>query len=97
MKRLSLSKAKANLGRYVKEVKRGETVVLLERQRPVAKLVRLEGDELEGGHLDELEAAGVVKRASRPLARDFIKKHPPVRATASVLAALRDDRRGGDR
>jgi antitoxin (DNA-binding transcriptional repressor) of toxin-antitoxin stability system len=38
VKRVNLSKAKAHLGRYVREVQAGETVILAERNIPVAEL-----------------------------------------------------------
>ncbi len=43
MKRINLSKAKAHLGRYVREVQSGETVILAERNIPVAELRALPG------------------------------------------------------
>jgi prevent-host-death family protein len=97
MKRLNISEAKANLGRYVKQVQRGEAILLLERQRPVAKIVRLEIGDADEGSLAELEAAGVIKRASRPLKRDFFRRHQPAKAKSSVLAALIEERQNGDR
>ncbi len=97
MKRLNISEAKANLGRYVKQVQQGEAILLLERQRPVAKIVRLDIGDADEGSLAELEAHGVVERASGRLKRDFFRRHPPVKAKSSVLAALLEERESGDR
>ena len=93
MKRLNLSEVKANLGRYVKLVQRGETIVLMLRQRAVAKIVKLEpSDESEEGRLAGLEMLGVLTRSKHPLGKDFLRRHPPVKAQRSVLEALLEER-----
>jgi prevent-host-death family protein len=64
MKTATISEAKNQLSRLISRVKRGETVLILDRDRPVARLVPAGlaegGDE---GRLAELESRGVLRRA----------------------------------
>ena len=62
---------KTRLGTYLRQVQKGQTVVVTDRGRPVAELtpVAVEGND-EERRLEELVAVGVLSRASHaPLAR----------------------------
>jgi prevent-host-death family protein len=92
MKTATISQAKDHLSQLIARVKRGETVLILERDRPVARLVPIDAacsDEEE--RLTELERRGVLRRAAvRPLQ----KLPPPIRLPEglSVLEALLQER-----
>ena len=93
MKTATISEAKNQLSRLISHVKRGETVLILDRDRPVARLVPADvaaGDD--EGRVTELERRGVLRRAALT---------PPKRLPApidlpkgaSVLEALLEERR----
>lgn len=88
----SISELKANLSRYVNEVRRGGEVQVLDRGMPVARLV-----PASAGHdpnaLDRLVSRGLIRRGKGD--RAAILKEPPLELSESILDALladRDDR-----
>jgi prevent-host-death family protein len=44
MSTINLSEAKAHLGRYLQRVEKGETVIICERNKPIARLAPLAKD-----------------------------------------------------
>ena len=92
MTRVSVSKLKANLSRYLKEVQRGGEVEVLDRGVPVARLTGLSPlrSAPDAGARQRLIRAGVLRAgtgdASALLARD------PIAVRTSVLAALEEER-----
>jgi len=97
MKRATLTDTKNNLSALVDQVQHGETILILDRGRPVARLesVLREGDDPEG-RLARLERQGVLRRASSPLPQEILMTAPPTPAQgASALGALLDERREG--
>jgi prevent-host-death family protein len=97
MKRVTLTDTKNNLRALVDQVRHGETILILDRGRPVARLesVRGEGDDPEG-RLARLERQGLLRRASAPLPREILMAMPPrPAADASALEALLAERREG--
>jgi prevent-host-death family protein len=97
MKMVSLSEAKANLSRHVERVRHGESVRIHVRGVPVAELVPVEGGmlgEAEAGMLQELERAGLVRRARGALPDAIFKPGPAARGKG-VMSALLDERRAG--
>ena len=97
MKRATLTDTKNNLSALVDQVQHGETILILDRGRPVARLESVvgAGDDPEG-RLARLERQGLLRRASAPLPREVLMAKPPRAAGgASVLEALLADRREG--
>jgi prevent-host-death family protein len=97
MRRATLTDTKNNLSALVDQVQHGETILILDRGRPVARLesVRGEGDDPEG-QVARLERQGLLRRASDPLLREILMAPPPKPAeSASALAALLDERQTG--
>ena len=80
-------------------VRKGETVLILDRKTPVARLAPVgEGMREEGaGWLADLERSGQLRRACPALSRDWFRKRPPrARGGANivdVVLAERDDGR----
>lgn len=73
-------------------MKRGESVLILERDRPIARIVPVaEGERSDDDRLGDLEKSGVVRRAPHGALR---KLPPPVvwAEGASVLEVLLQDR-----
>ncbi len=84
MKTASISEAKNRLSAYIDMVRRGETVLITDRSRPVAWLVPPgPGTKQQAeGRLAELERLGVIRRGS-----GLLKKLPkPVKLLRSVDA-----------
>ncbi len=97
MKRTAgVAELKANLSQYLDQVKRGEEVVITERGAPIARLVRLEGEEEQDARIERLVREGVLSPGSGRFPEELLvppKGDPSV--GASVLAALIEERREG--
>lgn len=97
MKRATLTETKNNLSALVDQVRQGETILILDRGRPVARLESvLEGDSPSEGRLARLERQGLLRRATEDLPKQWLETRPPrARGGASALRALLDERRSG--
>lgn len=95
MKKASLTETKNNLSALVDQVRQGETVLILDRGRPVARLESvLEGEVDPQGRFARLERQGVLRRPKRRRSATWRRTPPPRPARgASALAALLDERR----
>lgn len=92
MRRATISQAKNHLSELLARVKRGESVLILERDRPIARIVPVaESERDDDDRIADLERSGVVRRAPRGALR---KLPPPIAWPdgASVLRALLQDR-----
>lgn len=98
MEKTTISQLKARLSAYLKKVRAGQTILILDRDEPVARLERVGRGEagVAGGddRLTRLERAGLLRRATRRLSLEALRAPAP-RAKASVVEALLEDRRGG--
>ncbi len=79
-KRVKISELKAHLSQYLRHVRRGHTVEVLDRDTPVAKLVPFEE-----------RSSGLVVRPGRGRMQD-VKFPPPLKTSVDVVALLREDR-----
>ena len=103
MKVATISEAKNHLSELLARVKRGESVLILDRARPVARLVPVEsaGDRREARFADrerlrELERAGALRRARVRAGTDFLAAlPPPPKVRVDVVAALLAERDEG--
>ncbi len=96
MKRATLTETKNNLSALVDQVQHGETILILDRGRPVARLESAlgEGDDPEG-RVARLERQGLLRRASIPFPREILMPPPRPSEGGSVLDALLEERREG--
>ena len=108
MIRATISEVKNGMSAYLRRVKSGESVLVMERRTPIARIVPV-GLDAEGGKetsrvgqeakLVRLEQAGVVARRGSGSPLDVLGQ--PLRSGAGVLEALLDERseesREGDR
>ena len=96
MERTTISQLKAHLSAYLKKVRAGQTILILDRDEPVARLERVGGresrDESADDRLTRLERAGVLRRAARPLNLQRLRT-PELRSDTSLLQALLEERR----
>ena len=73
----------------------GETVLILDRGRPVARLEpAVGGADDDEGRIARLERAGILRRVKRELRPEHFEG-PLARSKASVLEALLEERREG--
>ncbi|HEX9694699.1 MAG TPA: type II toxin-antitoxin system prevent-host-death family antitoxin [Actinomycetota bacterium] len=94
MERATVTEAKNRLSAYLDRVKSGETIVIVDRGRPVARLIPASSaSEDASGRLARLERAGIVSPGRRAPHPSIAKTKPPKgRRGASALAALLDER-----
>lgn len=92
MTRVSVSQLKAHLSRYLREVRRGGEVQVLDRGVPVARLTGLSSAEVaaDGERRQSLVRAGIL-RPGTGNARTILDRELVVVPT-SILAALEEER-----
>jgi prevent-host-death family protein len=98
MRIATITEAKNQLSALIDRVRHGETIVITDRGRPVARLVSaLTGaPEDAEGRLARLERRGGLRRAaSAPQKSVILAKLPRVKKPAGVLEALLEERREG--
>jgi prevent-host-death family protein len=87
MRKVGSRELKNRLGRYLRAVKSGHTLLITDRGKPVAKLTALDEPEQREdpltARLKELEAQGLIRLAKRPLG-----KFRPVRARGKPASQL---------
>ena len=91
MSTVSISDLKANLSHYLREVRRGGEVQVLDRGTPVARMVPPAADDDEGGARERLIASGVL-RAGRGGAGSILEE-PPLALPVSLSDALAEERK----
>ena len=92
MEKATISQLKNRLSAYLKKVRAGATVLILDRDDPIARLERVEAGARPADRIARLEKAGLVRRARRKLRLDRLSATPPT-AQRSVLEALLEERR----
>lgn len=96
MKTATITQAKNQLSALIDQVQAGETIVILERGRPVARLEPVTGQTDPSGRLARLERAGIIKRGTGAPPIELMREPPPrLPAGMSVLDALLEERREG--
>lgn len=89
MTTVSVSELKANLSRYLREVRRGGEVQVLDRGTPVARMVPAVDADHEG--LRELMVRkGIVRPGTGQVGE--ILSTPPIELAVGLLRALAEDR-----
>lgn len=98
MKIASITQTKNQLSALIDAVKQGETVLIMDRDRPVAQLVPIAclGDENVEARLLELEREGIIFRPKGAPDLEILKQPPPrLPGDASALQALLEERSEG--
>lgn len=104
MIRATISEVKDGMSAYLRRVKSGESVLVMERRTPVARIVPVGLDAESGKEVDRvdkeakiarLERAGIVVRHGSGSPLDMAGQ--PLRSGAGVLEALLDERSEGSR
>lgn len=94
MEKASISQLKNNLSAYLDKVRSGQTILVCDRDQPIARIERPPLGSQEDDRLTRLERAGLIKRATKKLSAEFFDTPLP-EARESLLDALLDERRGG--
>src|SRR6185295_10541274 len=100
MKTASLSETKENLSAYVDQVQQGETVLILDRGRPVARLVAVFSSEpdatMKEERLARLEHKGIIRPAAAPPPLELLVTPPAAAVTRpTAVELLLEERRNG--
>ncbi|HEV3228683.1 MAG TPA: type II toxin-antitoxin system prevent-host-death family antitoxin [Solirubrobacteraceae bacterium] len=93
----TITEAKNRLSALIDRVRAGESVLIVDRGIPVARLESAVAPPADAdGKIARLERAGAVRSARKPPAREVLSRKPPSpRRGASAVDALLDERRGG--
>lgn len=96
MKIATISQTKNQLSALIDKVRHGETILIMDRDRPVARLepVSSESHTDNGKYLMQLERDGIIRSTPVRIAECIIKESPP-KAKGSLLGALLSDREEG--
>jgi prevent-host-death family protein len=94
MEKATISELKNKLSAYLKKVRSGATVLIYDRDQPIATLQGVAASATPNEHLIRMERAGLIRRAQRPVPLKLLRAAPP-RAKRSVVQALIDERREG--
>ncbi len=98
MRTATLTETKNRLSALIDQVRHGETILILDRGRPVARLMSVLAEESESaeGRVSRLERQGILRRAAAPkVAELFHCKRPRAKNGGSILEALLEERRAG--
>jgi prevent-host-death family protein len=92
----TITQAKNGLSALIDRVKAGESIVILDRGTPVARLEPIVRRGHSDGRIERLERIGHVRPGVAAPPTDLIHQPgPKVAGAASVVASLIDERRGG--
>jgi prevent-host-death family protein len=93
----TITEAKNRLSALIDRVRGGDSVLIVDRGIPVARLESVVTFEADiDGRMARLQRAGVIRSASKPPAVELLTTAPPSpRGGASAVAALLEERRTG--
>ena len=96
MKTATLTEAKNRLSALIDQVRAGETITILDRGTPVARLEPVVANPEQLGRLRRLERAGVVRLGTGSPPLDLVRQPAPSAASGgSAVSALLEERRTG--
>ena len=95
MKTATISDTKNRLSYYIDQVRHGETIIILDRDKPVARLESIlsSPESAENGRLERLVRAGLVRPPIKKLSAAFLKSRPlKPKQPANLVQAVIEDR-----
>ncbi len=95
MRTAGVAQLKARLSEYLDQVKAGEEVIVTDRGKAVARLVPYTRSGPSPAELEEMERAGLIRRAKRKLPDDFWDRPMPEDPEGWVLRYLLEEREEG--
>lgn len=94
MEKATISQLKNHLSAYLKKVRGGMSLLIVDRDEPIARLERISGAGSSDERVRRLEKAGLIRPGKRALELSFINA-PLGTSGRSVVEALIDERRDG--
>jgi prevent-host-death family protein len=93
MRAVNIADLKNNLSRYLDEVRRGEEVLVRDRNKPIARIIPFTDADDEDAQMKELIARGIAKppKSTDPLPASFWTKPLP-KTSADLIDLIREDR-----
>jgi prevent-host-death family protein len=97
MKTASITHAKNHFSTLIDRVRRGQSILITDRNRPVARLEPVSSlEQADRGKLQRLERAGVITRPRKKITDAFLKRPRPTGdGRRSLLQAVLDERAEG--
>jgi antitoxin (DNA-binding transcriptional repressor) of toxin-antitoxin stability system len=97
MKTVKIAELKNRLSYYLRRVQGGESILVCDRDRAIARIERVDAQgpvpEGDAEWLDRLERRGVLRRGTGKLSRAWLARKP--RVGTDVVATLLRERREG--
>ena len=96
MKSVKIAELKNRLSYYLRLVQRGESILVCDRDRVIARIDRVEEAAVprpDAEWLERLERRGVIRRGTGSLGRDWVNRRPMIQA--DLVAALLQERDEG--
>ena len=90
MERATISQVKNGLSAYLRKVRAGQSVLILDRDQPVAVLQAVDGEVAPEGKLIRLEQRGLVRRSATSNPQGALSG--PIQVSRSVIDALHEER-----
>ena len=94
MEKATISQVKNRLSAYLRKVRAGETVLILDRDQPVAVIEGVRDIERSDERLARLESKGLIRRATQAIDTESLRNEP-IEGGETVLEALLEERREG--
>lgn len=96
MEKVSVSQLKDQLSAYLKKVRAGQTLVVTDRNKPIARLEPIGPSAGDSERIAELVRQGLVSMPKAPpLTIEEIRRMRPVVPGARLLEALLEERESG--
>ena len=92
MRTVNVATLKNNLSRYLRDVRRGEEILIRDRNVPIAKIVPLSSTDDSEAELLELAAQGLIKLCEGPLPDSFFDLPGPNISVDEIVAVIRAER-----
>lgn len=95
MEKATISELKNRLSAYLKKVRAGHTILILDRDQPIARLERIAAGDQAHDRLTRLERSGLLRRAMRPIDAKALQAQPAPEPKRGVVQALVEERGEG--
>ncbi|HZS44373.1 MAG TPA: type II toxin-antitoxin system prevent-host-death family antitoxin [Blastocatellia bacterium] len=92
MQTVNIADLKNNLSAYLEKVRRGEELIVKDRNQPIARVLPLRAEEDYELEEEALVAAGLLRLPTAELPKDFWKTPAPNVPIEKLRAAIRADR-----
>jgi antitoxin (DNA-binding transcriptional repressor) of toxin-antitoxin stability system len=94
MEKATISQLKNRLSAYLKKVRAGASILVLDRDQPIARIERVAPVEGPDDRLVRLERSGQLQRSTTKVSVEELRAPVP-RPERSVVEALMEERRAG--